>query len=450
MSKAAEQSRNFAQKSCGVITSVRYGSITFVPKVSKSKRPSVSSIADTFVVWRKFLVNGLLLFALVFLIPLTVHEMLRTQVVLEPIGMPDILTEMGYSGDVAAHRIWDEVESINELAETSKARLSLQPVSRQIEIAIPDTGVSFKSIAHVLRRFLNAYETRIAGEFVCTSNPCKRETLALRLRVFRDGHHILKLEPLGQKTEDQYFREGALKLLEFIDPYVVASFHFSKRNRPAAKSMAESIVLAGAEDRKWAYNLLGLLRAEENDEEGAIEQFKLAIDSDPKFVVAHTNIGHSLHRMGMVDGAREKFQFVLGIDPEYEFAYTGLGAVLIEEGEFDGAIEQFETALKFNPLHAPALAQWGIALLRQGDNNGAKLKLVHALKMAPNSVNIHNNLGWISYLEGNYGAAIEQYDQALEIDPNDRKVQNNRQLAMKAFVSATSGQLSDDNNEVSD
>ena len=48
----------------------------------------------------------------------------RDAVVIDPIGLPATLKAMGYSEDVAAYRLWDEMVRINEGTPTAKDRVA--------------------------------------------------------------------------------------------------------------------------------------------------------------------------------------------------------------------------------------------------------------------------------------------------------------------------------------
>jgi hypothetical protein len=84
--------------------------------------------------------NGVLLVALIAIIGFGVAELRRDVVVIDPIRLPEPLRQMGYSEDVAAHRLWDEVVRINELAETAKGRVALLPASQRMDFEAPAPG----------------------------------------------------------------------------------------------------------------------------------------------------------------------------------------------------------------------------------------------------------------------------------------------------------------------
>lgn len=172
---------------------ISLGEMRFVPAPPAPPEPPAppksipwKKIGEGFAAVRSAVLNGLLLVSLVALIGFAVAELRRDVVVIDPIRLPEPLRQMGYSEDVAAHRLWDEVVRINESTPTAKDRVTLLPASQQMDFEAPGAGVSLQAVVQMLRPFLGLDETRIAGEFICMTTECKTEGLTLRLRVFRE------------------------------------------------------------------------------------------------------------------------------------------------------------------------------------------------------------------------------------------------------------------------
>src|SRR5262249_25303726 len=92
----------------GPLPSIHFGTITFVPAdaVDSPHKFRLSDLGDTLVNWRTVFLNGLFLIGLFILVPLTISEMSRDEVILEPIKIPKTLEDVGYSGEVTTDRLW--------------------------------------------------------------------------------------------------------------------------------------------------------------------------------------------------------------------------------------------------------------------------------------------------------------------------------------------------------
>jgi hypothetical protein len=258
------------------------------PAPPAPKKPNKSipwkKIDDALVAVRTATLNGLLLVSVIAVVGLMATDLNRDVVVIDPIRLPEPLRKMGFSEDVAAHRLWDEVLRINEGTPTAKDRVAVLPASQRVDFEAPGAGISLQALVQMMRRFLGLEETRIAGEFICTTTDCKPESLALRLRVFRrGGMKVISMPVVGDQTGktgiDRYFGDAARELLRELDPYVVA-FHLYQTDKAAAEREALQIIGPGDAQRKWALNLLGLIAAHRGDHETAIGWYERAIAAD--------------------------------------------------------------------------------------------------------------------------------------------------------------------------
>src|SRR5262249_16003291 len=66
---------------------------------------------------------------------------------------------------------------------------------------------------------------------------------------------------------------------------------------------------------------------------------------DPKFALAHNNVGWILQKKGDTDGAIAAYQDAIRADPKLALAHGNLGAVLMNKRDFDGAIVALREAV---------------------------------------------------------------------------------------------------------
>jgi tetratricopeptide (TPR) repeat protein len=414
---------------------ISLGEMRFVPAPPEPPEPPVSpksipwkKIGEGLAAVRTATLNGLMLVSLIALIGFAVAELSRKVVVIDPIRLPETLRERGYSEDVAADRLWDEMGRINEVTPTAKDSVAVQPTSQKMDFEPPGSGIALQEVVQMLRRVLGQKETRIVGEITCTTKECKPEGLALRLRVFRgdgmksvpmkilpeprngdqtseaeidrdireDGMKVIFLSPVGDQTYeaeiDRYFHEAAIELLREIDPYVVA-FYLYQTNTDAAKSEALQLIARTGPHRKWALNLLGIIAADRFYHDVAIDRYRSAIAADEadqsavswyqraiaafeadKFAaIANTNWGNALVAKGDLANA--------------------MGKLVEAKDDWAKAIQKFTLATELDPENAAAYNSWGIALGRTGDLDEAIEKFILATERNPKYADAYYNWG---------------------------------------------------------
>ncbi len=80
--------------------------------------------------------------------------------------------------------------------------------------------------------------------------------------------------------------------------------------------------------------------------EKAEEYFRKAVDEDPEFVPALTNLGLTLGEMGRFDEARRTFQRAAKMPTE---VFCNMGYVFANQGKFDLARKEYDHALEIEP-----------------------------------------------------------------------------------------------------
>ncbi len=430
--------RKLADREPPETTQMRLGEMRFVPALAgPRKRMPWDKVDRLLATARAIAFNLMVLVALIAIIGFAIAELRRDVIVIDPIRLPEPLRQMGYSDDVAAFRLWDEVVRINDSTPTAKDRVALLPASQQMDFEAPGAGVSLQAVVQILRPFLGLDETRIAGEFICRTTACKPEGLALRLRVFRgSGMKIISLPPIGDQTGeaeiDRYFHAAALELLRELDPYVVAFFLY-RTDKEAARREALQLIAPSHPQRKWAFNLLGFIAADNGDHDAAIGWYRRAIAADQKdrFAVAYNNWGVALRAKGDPDGAIAKYQRAIELDSENAFAYSNWGDALSDKGDLDGAIAKHARAAELDPQSGFAYTSWGNALYIKGDLDAAIAKYMRATELDPEDALAYYNWGIALDDKGDLDGATVKYMRAAELDPEDAAAYTNWGIALQ-------------------
>lgn len=401
---------------------------------------------------RTVFINALFLLAVVIVLPVLVAQFRRDEVVIEPIEVPQALVDQGMTPNVAASRIWDGMHDVKTRAATSKEVVEAIPSARQVEFSFPDSGFSIESLVFHVRRLFHAYETRVGGEFVCATPACERAGMQLRLRVIRDDEEIIDLGPMGVTPERDYFDAAASKILAELDPFVAIAADAEARP-VVATAHAWRLIRERHRDAKWAFNLIGLIRARSGDLVAAIPAFRDALSLDRNFLPARANLGNALLRQGKTEEAAKELDFVRLRDPENTAMLQGLAELSLAKGDAEGAVKQLMKAAGIDPRNPIYLAKAGrielergrkaegqallqkaldadpadpttftiltASLMADADTAGAEKVFRTRADYLPDDAEAQATHGQMLALLGQWEAASQRYERALALDPQD-------------------------------
>ncbi len=173
------------------------------------------------------------------------------------------------------------------------------------------------------------------------------------------------------------------------------------------------------------YNNLGVALAHLGHYREAADQYRQALQIDPRYAHAYTNLGRALASQGNIDAAIGQFNTALKISPGNYVAHNNLGIALALQGRHAEAIEHFSAALAINPDFVNAHNNLGAALKHQGRLAEAAVHLRTALKIDPFFTPAHNNLGKTLADQGRWEEAIAHFSEALRIDPRYENARKN-------------------------
>jgi len=380
---------------------------------------------------RTLFLNALFLIAVVIIVPILVGQFQRDQVIIEPISVPDSLSEQGLTAEVVASRVWDGLSDVAAAAKTSKETIAAVPDARQVEFSFPDSGFSIESLVYHVRKLFNAYETRIAGEFVCGNTACDRDGLRLRLRVIRDRVDLVDLPPLGSKTERQYFQDAAAGVMSVLDPFVALAATASDQPLKAT-ILARRLIRAHHKDAKWAHNLIGTVRVDEGDYPAAIEEFRAALALDPDFKPSLANLGNALLLTGDKSGAKASYEALRKLDPRNVLAAEGFADLALAEGDREGAIKHLLQAAEWDPLSPRYFTKAGKYELDAGRKAEGEAYLRRALEIDPGDFTAFTFLAATHLGNSEYEQAEKIYRDAADYTPDDAEAQmsHGRMLAI--------------------
>ncbi|HNX95875.1 MAG TPA: tetratricopeptide repeat protein [Holophaga sp.] len=174
-----------------------------------------------------------------------------------------------------------------------------------------------------------------------------------------------------------------------------------------------------------AYSILGELRRDQGDVEGAISYFSLATEMDPEASAPWAAMGDLAREGERFEDALRCYREALARNPEAADVQIQLGYVYLKMGRSQESEKSFLAALESDPGEYSAylgLAEYYRQLQRPNDQM-AMVK--QAMTLAPEDPDVWNAQGVALEVAGQTSEATASYEKALSIAPAHRKAVNN-------------------------
>jgi tetratricopeptide (TPR) repeat protein len=166
-------------------------------------------------------------------------------------------------------------------------------------------------------------------------------------------------------------------------------------------------------------NISGDKLYENGDLQGAIDEFKRALEMDPSNVNVHNSLGVCYGLQSEYESALEEFKKVASIDPGEYMAMFNLGLVHSLRGQPEKALKFFLKAGKINGDVYEVAFQCGKLYFESGDLAKAKPFLERASKLDPESSAVYRYLGDCYAADNLTQDAISAYKKAIKHNPHD-------------------------------
>ena len=150
----------------------------------------------------------------------------------------------------------------------------------------------------------------------------------------------------------------------------------------------------------------------------AQKSFAEAVRLNPRYAIAHNNLGAALQAQSQFESAAACFRQALSIKPDYPEAHFNLGTILQAQGDPAGAAGQFQRAIELRPTYARAFFQLAQVqeLLRQ--DYAALASYQEAARLQPDDAEIQQQLGNLLILKGDWIPAMSALERSLAIQPD--------------------------------
>jgi protein O-GlcNAc transferase len=148
----------------------------------------------------------------------------------------------------------------------------------------------------------------------------------------------------------------------------------------------------------------------------AIASYRAAIRVDPKYPLAHFNLGTARQTRNAPREAERSCRRAIALAPNDAQAHHYLGASLAQLGNAGEAIESYRHALSLDARGAPICNDLGIALERKGDIAGALGAFQQAIDLAPAFAIAYENAATLLQRRGDIAAASTFHRRRVEVE----------------------------------
>ena len=288
--------------------------------------------------------------------------------------------------------------------------LSLQPrdprTLRLLSIAMEQLGDPVGAEAQ-LSAALEAGEAYYWGWHALGELLLKRGDLAEGLRCIHRARSLHVTDPASYFILAELFSEqGHLELAQ-------GQLHTLMLLAPPAHVLAE------------AQSLLGELKRDMGDRDGAVSYFSLAAETDPDASNPWAALGDMAREEGRWDDALRCYREALMREPDAADLQVQLGYALLESHQGGAAEQAFLQALELDPGEYSAYL--GLSeVYRFANRREDQMSMVdQAMALAPQDADVWNAKGVALEVTLRWKEATEAYERALALEPQHRKAANN-------------------------
>jgi tetratricopeptide (TPR) repeat protein len=160
----------------------------------------------------------------------------------------------------------------------------------------------------------------------------------------------------------------------------------------------------------------------EGDLEANFRRSRDALRALPEFredsAETHYRLGKSLHHRGDMNGAAEEYRLALQRDPRYGDAYRDLGALLLDRHEYPDAVSALEQAVQLGRQDGETYYWLGRGLMGKSDWAAAGAALETATRVKSDDAEAYADLGLVRMAQGDVAGATEALRISIELKPD--------------------------------
>ncbi|CAI2171594.1 18101_t:CDS:10 [Funneliformis geosporum] len=297
------------------------------------------------------------------------------------------------------------VKALNRRAmayeQTSRYEESLHDFTAACIIGEFRNENSTKSIDRLLRKVASIKAQEII------QNRAKRLPSSKFISSYLEAFRKVTIEPYTVDTADNE-KEGD-------NFYRMAETYLNEKQYEAAMEAYGKAIDAGCSNMAEALNMRGTFTYLMGDSNGALEDFKKALEIRSDYVQAYVKCATIYMEQGNTDIAWQEFEEAIKINPNDPDIYYHRGQVYFLNSMFDKAVNEYQRRIELDPDFVYAYIQLAISQYKDGSvTEGIKTCRLGLQKFAQ-SAEMHNYYGELLADQRNVDEAMEQFDKAIEL-----------------------------------
>ena len=132
----------------------------------------------------------------------------------------------------------------------------------------------------------------------------------------------------------------------------------------------------------------------------------------------HLRQGYTLYNQGNIDGAIRQWRQAIDQAPGHAEAHYRIGIALQERGELPQAITALREATRLNPDEATIHIHLARACEAAGNTQDALAAYRKALQLVPTSAHVHHRIGHVLAAQGDLAGAMQAWRQTIHLQPD--------------------------------
>jgi protein O-GlcNAc transferase len=233
-------------------------------------------------------------------------------------------------------------------------------------------------------------------------------------------------------------RARSLQVREPASYFILAELFSEQGHLEVAQAELHQLLLLSppAEVLAEAYAMLGEIRRDLGDRDGAVSYFSLATETDPESANPWSALGDLAREDKRWEDALRCYREALARDTEAADVQVQLGYVLLKVGQPTESERCFLAALESDPGEYSAYL--GLSeCYRQLQRHDDQLRMVkEAMTLAPDDPDVWNAQGVALEVGDKMVEATEAYEKAISLSPLHRKAANNLGFILERRMSA--------------
>jgi protein O-mannosyl-transferase len=153
----------------------------------------------------------------------------------------------------------------------------------------------------------------------------------------------------------------------------------------------------------------------------SIALYTRGVQIAPKNLLAKSNLGTALSRLGRYDEAIKLHRESLNLNPDYWLATYNLGYCYFRLGKQELAEQYLLRAIEINPTEPRQFLGLGLNRMEMGRLQEAAVAIRHAIELKPEASTYHYELGALLKKQGDLAGALNEFKAELKADPKNQE-----------------------------